>query len=295
MESLEKMVFGKRRLGVTGAIWLGLIGLLCLFVVAEFRWDLAERWVGSYLEWHNDRRLRIGAAWESFDRTVHAVGKVDTLVGQLRIRASEVESLNNLAQIPKLLSPRGGISVSKEQFLSLFQGLSPYLWQEWMPAKDLLQMTQQRGWARSYLWWDGGTLDIYLVDRHNGVLYRRSVPGDWLEVAGMHRQRNAGVLDESGEFHRRIYPADRLWQVLEDLDEELVEQLMSAQGLQSGYPLVQIGLSNLAVGGLGVIGLEFSLPEGTVIERVVVRDDDLWEFGVLLERGWKREASPGMF
>ena len=291
MKSLEKTVFGRRRFGVGDVAWLGLIVLIGLFVVVEFQLNVAEKWLGSYLEWHNDLRPRFGSAWESFDRTVHAVGKVDTLVGELRVRESEVESINNLAEVPGLLSPRGGISVSKEQFLRLIHGLSPYLWKEWMPVNDLMKLSQRSEWIRSYLWWDGGSLDIYLVDQSNGVLYRKSVPGDWLEIANLGGKRQQGILEETGEFQRRVYSADRLWQTLEFLHEDLIKQLMSSPGLQAGEHLNRIGLSNLVVGGLGVIGLEFSTPDGHIIERVIVRDDDLWDLGILLDQGRRDEQS----
>jgi hypothetical protein len=295
MTSFEKQIFGHRKFGVTGAMWLGVAVFLGFFLAVEFQWNIVENWIGAYLDWHNALRPRIGTAWESFDRTTQAVGKVDTLVGQLRVRESEVESLRNLAEVPQMLSPRGGIAVSKEDFLRLFRGLSPYLWQEWIPAKDLMKLTQQEQWARGYLWWDGSELAIYLVDQNNGVLYRRTIPGDWLEIAALNGERQSGILEETGEFNRRIYPADRLWQVLDSIDDRIVRQLLSSPGLQAAETLHRVGLSSIVVGGLGVVGLEYSTPDGYAVERVVVHDDDLWDLGNILERGKTEEPSPEMY
>jgi hypothetical protein len=285
MDYLEQQIFGKRKFGVMGFLWSGMAVLIALFLVIEFRWDVVERWAGSYLEWKNNQRPRTGTAWESYDRTVHAVGKVDTLVGQLRVRESEIESLISLAQVPGLLAPRGGITVSKEQFLRLFQGLSPYLRGEWISAKSLVRLSQQQDWVRSYLWWNGRTLDLYMVDRNNGVLNQRSISGEWLEISGLNGWRQEGMLEDVGEFARRIYPADDLWAIVEYLPVDLVQQLLSSMGLSAGDRLMRIGLSNVVVGDLGVVGLEFSVPAGMMIEKVVLKDDDLWDLGMLLERG----------
>ena len=295
MNSYEKHIFGQRRFGVTATLWLGVLLFLGFFLVAEFQWNVVENWVGTYLDWHNELRPRIGTAWESFDQTSQAVGKVDTLVSQLRIRESEVESLQNLAEVPNMLSPRGGIAVSKEDFLRLFRGLSPYLWQEWIPAKDLMKLTQEQQWARGYLWWDGSELSIYLVDQNNGVLYRRTIPGDWLEIAALNGQKQSAILEETGEFQRRIYPADRLWQVLDSLDDRIVRQLLSSPGLQATESLHRVGLSNVVVGGLGIVGLEFSTPDGYAVERVVVHDDDLWDLGNILEHGMTIDPSKDIY
>jgi hypothetical protein len=289
MEYLEKQVFGKRKFGVMGWWWSEIVGLIVLFLIIEFQWDVVERWAGSYLEWQNGQRQRTGSAWESYDRTVHAVGKVDTLVGQLKVRESEIESLASLAQVPGLLSPRGGITVSKEQFLRLFQGLPPYLWGEWISAKDLMQLSQQQDWVRSYLWWNGQNLDIYMVNSNNGVLYQRSISGEWLEIAAINRLRQSGMLHDTEEFSRRIYPADDLWSIMESLPDDVVQQLMSSPGLSSGDRLVRVGLSSLVVGDLGIVGLEFSVPEGMMVEEVVLKADDLWDLGMLLERGQAEE------
>ncbi len=289
MDYLEKQIFGKRKFGVMGLLWSGIVMLMILFLVIEFQWDVVERWMGSYLEWQNSQRPRTGTAWESYDRTVHAVGKVDTLVGQLRVRESEVESLDDLAQVPGLLSPRGGITVSKEQFLRLFQGLSSYLWGEWISVKSLMRLSQQQEWIRSYLWWDGDALDMYLVNRNNGVLYQQSIPGEWLEISDLNGWRQGGMLEDAGEFVRRIYPSDDLWAIMEFLPDDVVQQLLSSSGLTAGDRLMRIGLSSVVVGDLGVVGLEFSIPEGMMIEKVVLKDDHLLDLGMLLERGWIEE------
>jgi len=285
MESLEKRIFGNSRFGVAGAIWLWIAAFLAISLTVEFQWNVVEKWIGSYLDWHNDRRPKIGTAWESFDQTVHAVGKVDTLVGELRDRESEVESINSIAEVPNMLAPRGGIAVSKADFLRLFRGLSSYLWEEWIPAKDLMRMTQREDWARCYMWWDGGKLDMYMVDQSNEVLFRRTIPGDWLEIVGMNGKQQSGVLEETGEFSRRVYPADRLWQILDTLDDDVVKQLLSTPGLKQAESLHRIGISNVVVAGLGVVGLEFTTPSGFSVERVVIHDDDLWDLGNLLDRG----------
>jgi len=291
MQSLEKTVFGKTRFGVSSILWLGLIVFLCLIMVAEFKWDIMEQWAGSYLEWHNDQRPRVGTAWESFDQTVHAVEKVDTLASKLRARGSEVNQIKNLTSVPTLLSPRGGIPLSKEQFLRLFNGIPSYLSRDWIPTENLIKMTQQPEWERCYLWWDGESLDLYFVDQHNGVLFRKSIPGDWLQIVGQNGQSQPGILEEIGDFEQRNYPADRLWQNLDALSNDVVDQIFASRGLQTGEPLHRIGLSSYVVEGLGVIGLEFPAANGFMVEKVVIRDDDLWNLGTVLDRGGKPSSS----
>jgi len=116
-------------------------------------------------------------------------------------------------------------------------------------------------------------------------LFCRTIPGDWLEIVGMNGKQQSGVLEETGEFSRRVYPADRLWQILDTLDDDVVKQLLSTPGLKQAESLHRIGISNVVVAGLGVVGLEFTTPSGFSVERVVIHDDDLWDLGNLLDRG----------
>jgi hypothetical protein len=97
------------------------------------------------------------------------------------------------------------------------------------------------------------------------------------------------MLHDTEEFSRRIYPADDLWSIMESLPDDVVQQLMSSPGLSSGDRLVRVGLSSLVVGDLGIVGLEFSVPEGMMVEEVVLKADDLWDLGMLLERGQAEE------
>ena len=124
-----------------------------------------------------------------------------------------------------------------------------------------------------------------MVDRNNGVLYQRSISGEWLEIADINRLRRAGMLEDTEEFTRRIYSADDLWAIMEFLPNDVVQRLLSSQGLTDGDRLMRIGLSSVVVGDLGVVGLEFSVLEGMMIEKVVLKADDLWDLGMLLERG----------
>jgi hypothetical protein len=262
-------------------------GLLLLVVLAlvvlEMRFDWAERLLGAYLVTTNGHRPESGAVWEVGHQTSAAREALEALVSERQALQSQVEEAVSLSDLFNQLDQRDSLMLSAEQFLKLYDGLPAALRQEVVSPYRLLALVNQGRWERTFLQKQGKAVALHLLDGHNNVLTTLTIGETVREYIERGEVAVAGRLSNLSDFTRRIYPADRFFQVLAALPETVQQGILPQPEtlLTSSDPILRVGISSEAYDGTVTLGFEREGAEGP---RVILQQGREWDVWQLTQR-----------
>jgi hypothetical protein len=237
--------------------------LLCLLVmgaiILEMRFDWVERAVAAYLVTTNDVRPESGAIWEKGHRSQTARQDLEQIIANRQTFQREARSADTFSEIAGSLPADQGAMLSAERFRQLYLKLPREESRKIIPALELLGLSGQGSWRRTYLEKNGDTLIAYLLDGDNRVLRSFDVPATALLRMDVQGEVEAQTLDDLPSFKNRIYPAARFFETLAAFPEDLRRNVILNPEvlLKPSGQIVRIGISDEAVSGYIQLGVEY--------------------------------------
>lgn len=260
------------------------LAVACILVL-EMRFDWAERALGAYLMTTNSTRPQSGAIWEKGRRTLTAQKTLEKIVTDRQASQREARSAETFSQIAAGLSDGDSAMLSAEHFRELYLKLPREAAGEVLSPFELLKISAQGNWRRTYFEKNGGDLTVYLLDADNRVLRRIDVAAD--EMLQLEREDSlAGeALENLANFKNRVYPAERFFEALDSLPEEIRRNVIlnPESLLKPSGRIVKVGISDEAVSGYIELGFEFALGERHRVILVQGHEWAVWRLRTYLE------------
>lgn len=270
------------------------VGLLLLMgLVSELRFDWVEQTVGSFLVTTNARRPESGIIWEIGNQTLKARNTLEQIVTDKQSSQREARNATSFKRIAATIQPDQWIMISPDRFRFLYLKLSPETAEEIIPSLELLSLINQNQWDRTYFEKDGSGLKIYMLDKSNRVLKQLQISPDLLYVMEQSEMEVAESLNYFQKFENRIYPAERFFQVLRSLDQDVRKGVLPRPENLLRIPgqIMRVGISDEAISGY--IELGFEIESGTQRTVMLLQGHEwaVWRLRALLEK--QESKGPG--
>jgi hypothetical protein len=235
--------------------------LIGSIIVLEMRFDWVERALGAYLVTTNSTRPESGAIWEKGRQTQTAQKTLEKIVTDRQASQREARSAETFSQIAAGLSDGQSAMLSAENFRQLYLKLPREAAGEVLSAFELLKISAQGNWRRTYFEKNGRDLTVYLLDAENRVLRRIDVSADGMLQLEREDSLTGETLKDMSNFKNRVYPAERFFKALDSLPEDIRRNVIPDPEtlLKPSGQIVMVGISDEAVSGYIELGFEFVL------------------------------------
>jgi len=269
-----------------------LVILIIGILILELRFDWAERALGAYLVTTNSVRPESGAIWEKGKQTLNARKTLEQIVTDRQASQREARGATTFQQIAANASAGQGVMLSGDHFRKLYLNLPQDFAQKIISPFELLQLSSQGQWRRTYIEKAGTGLMVYLLDVNNRVLRQIRISPNLL--IHFERQQTARVeaLEDLPYFENRIYAADRFFDALGAYPEEVRRSILPHPEslLESPGQITRVGISDEAVSGF--IELGFEIINGSQRRVILVQGHEwaVWSLRTALEE--KKSTSP---
>ncbi len=235
-----------------------LVLMISAIFMLELRFDWVERALGTYLVTTNSTRPESGAIWEKGKQTVTARKTLEQIVTDRQASQREARGAMTFQQVAANVSPGQSVMLSGDHFRKLYLELPPEVARKIISPFELLQLSSQGHWRRTFIERSDDGLIVYLLDGDNRVLRQLNIYASYL----IHIERRETVQVESLEdlpgFENRMYSADRFFNALSAFPEEVRRSMLpNPEGLlEIPGQIIRVGISDEAVSGFIELGFE---------------------------------------
>jgi len=246
--------------------------LVCLIIlsvmISELRFDWMERTMGAFMVSTNSRRPESGTIWETGRQTRKARKTLDQIVSDRQTSQQETRQAEGFKEIAATIMPDQWVMISPDQFRRLYLKLNPETAARIISSFDLVQLINRDHWDRTYFEKDGDGLNIYLLDTENRVLRQLTISPDLLYGMGESQVEIDTSLEEMLRFGSRIYPADRFFQALDRLKDDVRRDVLPQPDQLLRYPgrITRVGISDKDLSGFTELGFEIE----SAMQRMVI-------------------------
>ncbi len=266
-----------------------LLGLMCFaLLLSELRFDWGERLLGTYLLTTNDWRPESGLIWEVGQHARSAHQTLDRILSDRVAFQREAREANGLNDLAQRLEPGQGVMLSAEHFRRLYLALPEEPARELISPFRLLEIFGSHKCDRVYLkkTAEKSGLILYLLNRDNRVLEALDIPDRLLRLSLTGTGIYSGQrLEEDPGFAGRIYSADRFFNVLATLPEDVrsavvpnPERLLEVQG-----NIMRVGIGNEVLDGSIRLGFEVLDGERPLVVLMQGQEWAVWQIHQRLE------------
>jgi hypothetical protein len=254
-------------------------------IVLEMRFDWVERTLGAYLVTTNATRPQSGAIWEQGRQTLTAQKTLEKIVTDRQASQREARSAETFTQIAAGLSEGQGAMLSAENFRQLYLKLPREAAREVLSPFELLKISARGNWRRTYFERSGRDLVVYLLDADNRVLRRIDVAAEGMLQLEREDGPAAEALQDLPTFKNRIYPAERFFEALASLPDEIRRNVIPDPEmlLKPSGQIVKVGISDEAVSGYIELGFEFAMGGRPQVILVQGHEWAVWRLRSYLE------------
>ena len=261
--------------------------------ISELRFDWLERMLGAFLANTNASRPESGVIWDINRQTETARQTLEKIVTDRQASQREARNAASFIEISTNLAPDQGVMLSPDDFRRLYLGLPASIAQEIISPFELLKISSEDQFSRTYLEKQGNGLQVYFLDTENRVLRRLQLDADLLELISQSQRVSDGSLDSFPKFKNRIYPADQFLNALESFPEDLrrnvipqPERILTVAGR-----IVRVGISDETFSGNIELGFEIKTGALTKVVFVPGREWAVWQIRSKLQEN-KAAAPP---
>jgi len=269
-----------------------LVILIIGILILELRFDWAERALGAYLVTTNSARPESGAIWEKGKQTLSARKTLEQIVTDRQASQREARGATTFQQIAVTVSAGQGVMLSGDHFRKLYLNLPQDFAQKIISPFELLQLSSQGQWRRTYIEKAGTGLMVYLLDANNRVLQQLRISPNLLIYFERQQTARVEALEDLPYFKNRIYAADRFFDTLGAYPEEVRRSILPNPEslLESPGQITRVGISDETVSGF--IELGFEIFNGSQRRVILVQGHEwaVWRLRTALEE--KKSTSP---
>ena len=241
-----------------------LILLIIGIISSELRFDWIERFLGTYLVKTNSERPKSGSIWDVGHHKTNAQETLEKIITDRLATQREVRDASTLVQIAKNISSEaGGVMMSPEHFKELYSRMPSSIAQKIVSPLELLRFINDERWDRTYIEKKEQGMIIYLLDRQNRVLRQLDISADILFQIKQQEVAQNGTLENLTKFENRIYIAERFFEALDYLPEDVRRSVVPYPEVLLKTPgrIVRVGISDEAISGFIELGFEYVFGE----------------------------------
>jgi len=253
--------------------------------ILELRFDWVERALGSYLVTTNSVRPESGAIWEKGKQTLTARKTLEQIVTDRQASQRGARSATTFQQIAANVQSGQGAMLSGDHFRRLYLNLPQDVARKIISPFELLQLSSQGQWRRTYIEKSGDGLMVYLLDGNNRVLRQLNIYSRFLIHFERRDTIQAEALDDLPSFENRIYAAERFFNALSAFPEEVRRSMLPNPESLLEIPgrILRVGISDEAVSGF--IELGFEITNGNQRNVIIVQGHEwaIWRLRLHLE------------
>lgn len=263
-----------------------LLLLVAGILVSELRFGWVEQLIGRYLLSTNSQRQEYGAVWETGNRTDRARRALEELV-QVRLTSQrEARGADSLNALSKTLTPEQGAMISASHFIDIYNRLSPRISRKILPPYQLLMLSSESEWERTYFDKTADGLGVFLLNTDNRVLHHIRIDRSLLEEIELEASAGKDALDNLDNFTSRSYPAAEFFTALLSLDEDARKAALPEPFslLREKGRLVKAGISDEVKDGYIELGFELDTQKGRKVVIVPGHEWAVWQLRELLEK-----------
>ncbi len=256
-------------------------------LVSELRFDWVERMLGVFLVKTNTMRPELGSIWEVNRQTQTARQTLEQIVTTRQTSQREARNAGSLDEIFKNLAPDQGVMVPPDDFRRLYVDLPSVVAREIITPFEILNIFNEKRFARTYVERQGSTLQVYFLDPENRVLRQLIISAEQLALITQAKRVVEGTLDTLPEFKNRIYSVDQFLKALEELSPDSRQNVLPQPErlLQAGGRIVRIGISDETISGNIEIGFEIQTGAAIRVIFMPAREWAVWDLRSMLEGG----------
>ncbi len=261
------------------------IVLAGVLFVAELRYDWVERMLGSYLVSSNSQRPESGAIWEKGKKARTARTTLEKIVTDRQSVQREISNVENIGQLADTLTPGQGVILAPEQLRQLYLRLPEAVSQQILPVFDLLKISANTRWRRTYIERTDTGLEIYLLDSGNRVLHQAGIGTNDLSHLDESLVPEPVRLEDLPRFQDRIYAAEQFFLSQESFPEEVQRSIIPhpERLLAAGGQIRRVGIADETGAGLIELGFEIVSGTETGVIRIKGGEWSVWRLRTLLE------------
>ncbi len=268
-----------------------LILIVAGVLVSELRFGWVEQIAGRYLLATNSRRPEYGAVWETGNKTAQARKTLEELVKVRLSSQREARGADSLNAISKKLTSEQGAMISASHFIDIYNRLSPRISRKILPPYQLLMLSSESEWERTYFEKSADGMGAYLLNTENRVLHHIRIDYNLLQEIELEAGTHANSLESLDNFTARSYLASDFFAALLTLDDEARKAALPEPFLllREKGRLIKAGISDEVKDGYIELGFELETPQG---RRIVIISGHEWAVWQLRERLEKLDFDP---
>jgi len=262
---------------------LGLAALVLLVAASELRFDWAERLVGNYLMVINPSRPETGGIWEAGHQALNANKSLNQIIDKKQNTLRHVREAESFSSLAGRLGPGEWVNLDRQQFKALFNTLSAGTRDRLIDPARLVWLLATDVMDRIFCEGQMGALIVYFIDTNNRVVSQFSLNkpdlAGTLDPSGV-----SSGLDEMAGVFSRVLPADRFFNALFQLPQDMVSELMGNTGrllMQQGT-LSRVGIGDTVENGYIRLGFEFVDLGGSRVIQSQAREWAVWQLNLTL-------------
>jgi len=263
---------------------LGIAVFTLLLLVSEFRFDWCETLAGRFLMSTNASRPETGSIWETGRHTANARNSLNDIIHRKINVEKNVRSAASFTELAKGLGAGQWVNMDKEQFKQLYLSMPPHARQSLIEPARLVWLLNGSTTARVFCEGRLGGIKIYFIDSGNRVI--RFIDLDSGEMEDFPRAGDGpGRLDTLSGFSGTIYPADRFFEAVFKLPQDMVPDLIQDADTLLNQPgtIERVGIWNSTEFGYIRLGFEFSRLGQIRVVQVRAREWAVWQLNLILK------------
>ncbi len=262
---------------------VGVAALVLLVGASELRFDWAERLAGNYLMVINPSRPETGGIWEAGHQTLNANKSLNQIIDKKQSSLRHVQEAESFSSLASRLGPGEWVNLDRSQFKGLFNTLPA-------GAKDRVIEPARLVWLlttdvvdRIFCEGQMAGLIVYFIDTNNRVVSQLSLNTQDLngtfDPAG-----TPSRLDEMDGVFSRVLSADRFFNALFQLPQDMITELMGNTNrlLSQSGTLSRVGIGDTVENGYIRLGFEFVDIDGTRVIQTQAREWAVWQLNLIL-------------
>jgi len=262
---------------------LGLAALVVLLGASELRFDWAERLAGNYLMVINSSRPETGGIWEAGHQTLNANKSLNQIIDKKQSSLRHVQEAESFSSLASRLGPGEWVNLDRSQFKGLFNTLPAGTKNRLIEPARLVWLLSTDVVDRIFCEGQMEGLIVYFIDTNNRVVSQFSLNTQDLngtfDPAGIPSR-----LDEMDGVFSRVLSADRFFNALFQLPQDMITELMGNTNrlLSQSGTLSRVGIGDTVENGYIRLGFEFVDIDGTRVIQTQAREWAVWQLNLIL-------------
>ncbi len=266
------------------ALNLGIILMVLVFAVSEFRFDWVEKLAGRYLLSINSERPETGGIWETGHQTVNAHKSLNKMIGQKEDARRSVRDAVTFSSLAGSLNAGEWANLDKDQFKQLYLSMPLDIRHGIMDPTRLVWLLNGNTTARIFCEGQMGGIKVYFIDGENRVIHQLDLDTKEIQSVAARNQPLEANLDTLTGFSGRIYPASLFFDSVFKLPRDMIPDLLAAPERLLGQigTISRVGIGNTAEDGYIQLGFEYSHLGNTQVFLVRAREWAVWQLSLIL-------------